>query len=321
MVKTDTLVKTSPPANSPNVDYLVFKKLIENSHEGITLLDKDLQIIYRSRSAERIVGWNSTDRNKSTLAELIHPDDQQLLESKIKEIFSQPGQPVPVTFHAMHSEGRYIWLECIFTNMLDDPDVNAIVCNFRDITEKKEEKNIILESIDDAFFAVDKNWIVTYWNHKAEKVLSTPRKEVFGRNLWDVFGDSINSESYKRYHEAIETNKVVRFEDFYAPLNKWYEISAFPSDNGLSVYFKDITERLRYVKAVEEQNENLKEIAWLQSHVIRAPLARIMGLIHVLKYSKNTDAEAQEAMDYLLESANELDEVIKTITDKTERVG
>ena len=83
------------------------------------------------------------------------------------------------------------------------------------------------------------------------------------------------------------------------------------------MYFKDITERLHYIKAIEEQNENLKEISWLQSHVIRAPLARIMGLIQLITDPNQDMIEKQNALNYLLTSANELDDVIHTITDKT----
>lgn len=181
-----------------------------------------------------------------------------------------------------------------------------------------EERNTILESIGDAFFAVDKNWTVTYWNHMAEKVLQRPKNEILNRNLWEVYTDSIDSESYKKYHQAIETKLVVRFEDFYPPLNKWYEISAFPSKDGLSVYFKDITERLDHIKAIKEQNKNLREISWLQSHVIRAPLARLMGLIQLIKNPNQDPTDKQKTLEYLSLSANELDEVIRTITDKTD---
>jgi PAS domain S-box-containing protein len=183
--------------------------------------------------------------------------------------------------------------------------------------EALEERNTILESIGDAFFAVDKNWMVTYWNNMAEKVLGKLKKDILGHNLWEVYADSINSESFRKYHQAIETGQVVRFEDYYSPLEKWYEISAFPSVNGLSVYFKDVTERHNYIKAIEEQNRMLKEISWMQSHVVRAPLARIMGLVPLLMELKENSPEKDEALQYLALSANELDEVIKSITYKS----
>jgi len=80
----------------------------------------------------------------------------------------------------------------------------------------------------------------------------------------------------------------------------------------------DITDRLNYIKAIEERNNQLQEISWIQSHIIRAPLSRIMGLIPLIR-DKNID-EQEKMLDFLEASANELDEVIKNITDKTKVV-
>ncbi|WP_457131453.1 PAS domain S-box protein [Mucilaginibacter sp. UYNi724] len=79
----------------------------------------------------------------------------------------------------------------------------------------------------------------------------------------------------------------------------------------------DITEREHYIKAIEAQNARLLEISWIQSHIVRAPLSRMMGLIPLLKGSTNTAEEQKIILDYLLISAHELDEVIKTVTDKS----
>jgi PAS domain S-box-containing protein len=305
-----------------------------------------------------------------------------------------------------------------------------------------EEKNRILESIGDAFFAVNGDWTVTYWNNTAEKVLKTPRDIILGKNLWDVFAGSVNSESYKMYHEAMALKQYVHFEDYFTPLEKWYDISAYPTDNGLSVFFKDITERkianllllesekrysdlfdlsplpkwvvdtetlcfldvnaaaikkygysrdeflsmtikdirppedigkveelikeinntdgltkrgtfthkkkdgeliqvdiqsnnmdyrgkkakliiahditdqLKHIIEIEKQNKKLKEISWIQSHIIRAPLVRIMGLIPIIKNLASDDPEREKVLEYLASSANELDDVIKNITQK-----
>lgn len=309
--------------------------------------------------------------------------------------------------------------------------------------EAMEDRNTILESISDAFFTVDKNWAVTYWNQTAEKVLFKSKKEMLTNNLWTVFDTSIGSKSYRKYHQAILMNRAVHFEDYFKPLGRWYEISAYPSTAGLSVYFKDITERkqinadlkeseqrysdvfhfsplpmwvvdlasmnfidvnqatiihygysreefltmtlkdirplgefsnmekalaqaksetsgimnwqmihqkkngelmnmevqlapfqfkgvrtniviatdmterLLYIKAVEQQNKKLQAISWMQSHVLRAPLARIMGLIPMFIDQNTTISEKHEISEYLLQSVYELDKVIKNITDVT----
>lgn len=80
----------------------------------------------------------------------------------------------------------------------------------------------------------------------------------------------------------------------------------------------DITERTHYIKAIEDQNEQLKEISWIQSHIIRAPLTRIMGLIPLINESTD-EADKAQMLEYLMLSAHELDEVIKDIIDKAHK--
>ncbi len=128
-----------------------------------------------------------------------------------------------------------------WVRVIGEPEFVAGECirirgSFQDIdTRKKSEleiagllraRNTILESIGDAFFAVDANWIVTYWNQVAERMLGKTKKSMLGNMLWDVFSDSMGSQSFKNYHMAIELGKVIQFEDYYPPLEKWYAISA-----------------------------------------------------------------------------------------------
>lgn len=81
----------------------------------------------------------------------------------------------------------------------------------------------------------------------------------------------------------------------------------------------DVTERLSYIRAIEAQNERMREISWIQSHVVRAPLARIMGLLPLVKELYEHSDEREKMFEYLMSSANDLDDLIKNITDKTTR--
>lgn len=122
-------------------------------------------------------------------------------------------------------------------------DITAFREAEKQVAEHHARVANILESITDAFFAVDRNWMVTYWNKEAEQILSVPRESVIGKNLWDIFQVAVQLRFYTEYHRAISENVSVRFEEYFPPANIWLEISAFPSEQGLSVYFKDITER------------------------------------------------------------------------------
>ena len=182
------------------------------------------------------------------------------------------------------------------------------------------EKNQILERIKDSFFAVDKNFIVTYWNKSAEKALQTPKEDILGKNIWEVFSDATDLPSYHYYHTALRTGETIHFEDFYAPVNSWFEISIYPSETGMSVYFKDISQRKTTEEKIRLTNERLKEIAWQQSHFVRAPLARMMSIIDLIKHGKLNISEKEEFFEDLTDSADEFDLIIRDISKKTNTI-
>ncbi|MFM2000252.1 MAG: hypothetical protein RL204_2199 [Bacteroidota bacterium] len=82
----------------------------------------------------------------------------------------------------------------------------------------------------------------------------------------------------------------------------------------------DITENVKYLNSIEEQNKVLKEITWMQSHVVRAPLARLMGLINALEEAEESEFPHQKVREEVLNSANELDGIIREISNKAQRV-
>ncbi len=83
---------------------------------------------------------------------------------------------------------------------------------------------------------------------------------------------------------------------------------------------QDMTEIYEYINTIKNRNARLKEIAWTQSHVVRAPLARIMAIIDLLNDREGLDVEAQsKLLGYIVTSAQELDEIIRKITEKTEQ--
>ena len=107
-----------------------------------------------------------------------------------------------------------------------------------------EQRRRILESITDAFVALDENWTLTYVNAHAEALLERPREDLVGQNLWDEFPEAVGSTFQEKYETAVEENRTVEFLDYYPPLSRWLEVKAFPFEGGLSVYFDDVTERV-----------------------------------------------------------------------------
>lgn len=96
----------------------------------------------------------------------------------------------------------------------------------------------------------------------------------------------------------------------------------FEDRNALLVLANDVTLKFQYIEAIEKQNSKLKEIAWIQSHVVRAPLARLMGLVNLIKMTEDDDPEIDksELLQHILNSTEELDNIIRDITNKTEQI-
>lgn len=112
----------------------------------------------------------------------------------------------------------------------------------------------IVESITDAFFALDNQWQFTYVNHQAELLLQRTRSQLLGKNIWQEFPEAVGLKFYEHYHQATSQQSSVQFEEFYPPLNAWFAVHAYPAKDGLSVYFQDITERKQNeVKLLESQ--------------------------------------------------------------------
>ncbi|MBW4680991.1 MAG: PAS domain-containing protein [Microcoleus vaginatus WJT46-NPBG5] len=106
----------------------------------------------------------------------------------------------------------------------------------------------LLESMTDAFFALDPQWRFTYVNQKAAEILQRNIDELLGQDIWEALPEMVGSVFDEQYRKAVAQQISLSFEDFHWPTTKWFEIRVFPSYEGLSVFFHDISRR----KVVEE---------------------------------------------------------------------
>ncbi|WP_103026928.1 PAS domain S-box protein [Salinibacter altiplanensis] len=115
----------------------------------------------------------------------------------------------------------------------------------------------ILESITDAFYTLDDEWRFTYVNQRAETLLECSRDEILGETIWDMFPETKELPNHEKYHRAVATGEPTQFEAYSPPFEAWFDVRAYPFDGGLSVYFRDVTERKEREKALREREEYL----------------------------------------------------------------
>ena len=107
----------------------------------------------------------------------------------------------------------------------------------------------VLEGTSDAFFSVDFDWRITYVNRCAERLWDRPRADLLGRTLWECFPEAGASESGRALRRAMAERRTLRVEVVSPVLGRWAEVEAFPVDQGLSVFFRDVHERRRREEA------------------------------------------------------------------------
>ncbi len=115
-----------------------------------------------------------------------------------------------------------------------------------------------LESLTDGFFTIDREWRFTYVNGAAERMFTLPRAELLGQHIWTKFPEARGTVSQEQYERALRDNVVVQFETFYPPLGIWFDARAFPSPQGLAVYFRDITDVRRAGEGLRTSEERFR---------------------------------------------------------------
>jgi PAS domain S-box-containing protein len=139
-------------------------------------------------------------------------------------------------------------------------DIDGKVKTESELEKKDQEIASILESTTDGFYALSRNWEVTYFNKKAEQVLGCAREEIIGKNLWDFFPESRAGSFYTEYERVMSHRVSVHFEEYYAPLGVWASMHVYPTHEGIVVYFVDITGQKRMQEKISNDKENLRAI-------------------------------------------------------------
>ena len=126
----------------------------------------------------------------------------------------------------------------------------------------------VFERMSDASFSLDADWRFLYANREGERVMGLPRESLVGRGLWDVFPAIVGSRFEHCYRQAVETQRPVEFVEFYPPFQAFFEVRAFPVRDGLSVFFRDVTEQRRSQQALQESEARFRSLVLAISQVV-----------------------------------------------------
>ncbi len=123
-----------------------FRALIEHSSDAISLLTPEGSVIYASPSTRRVTGYSAEELVGRNGFPLLHPEDLEDVRQQFTTFLDQPGHFITVEGRFRHADGTWHWAEATLTNLLADPAVGAVVCNYRDITQRKQGQERLRQS-------------------------------------------------------------------------------------------------------------------------------------------------------------------------------
>jgi len=179
---------------------------------------------------------------------------------------------------------------------------------------------MIMDSVTDGFFMLDKQFNFTYVNKAFEQICNLKKEDCIGINYWKQFPKATSLKFYVEYNRALSENVSVHFEEYATSLDKWVQGAVYPNPDGLFVYFTDITEQHKQSLVILSQNKKLREIAWMLSHKVRKPVASILGLAQLINRDNLLHPGNVEVIQGVIDAMADLDSIIRDIDSRTTEI-
>lgn len=310
-------------------------KILDYSLDVICTIDEHGNFISASAASLSLFGYTPEELKGKPYMDFVHKDDHELTRLASIEI-TQGINKTNFENRCVRKDGATV--PVVWSARWNKRD-KVMHCIAKDASEKKAHEAIltnILESIGDAFFSVDSDYTVAYWNNVAETLLGRKKEHIIGHNLWELFPDGITLQARSNFDKVINENQNVHFEEFFDHLEKWVEISAYPSVTGMSVYLRDITERklsesklvelnrelLRHSKELMISNAELEQFAYVASHDLQEPLRMVTSFLTQLekKYKDRLDEKANQYIYFAVDGAKRMRRILLDLLEFS-RVG
>ncbi|MDY6835191.1 MAG: PAS domain S-box protein, partial [Chloroflexota bacterium] len=239
-----------------------FHALIENSTDGILIIDVNGEIKYHSPSLERILGYKPQRSFVDSVLKQIHPDDISISFGVITQLLEQPEEMINLGIRVRHKDGTWRNIELIATNHLDDPEVQGIVANLRDVTEriqmedhlwKSEAKySVVVENSEDAI-AIIQNGYITYANPRYFEITGYDPSEVANPSFIDSIAPEYQQMVMQRYSDRMAGEEVPRTFEIEMIRNDGTRIPV--EGSGTLIEYEDSPASLIFIRDISERKQ------------------------------------------------------------------
>jgi PAS domain S-box-containing protein len=261
----------------------------------------------------RLIGYEPEDfpGTMDAFYARVHPEDGPRVAEALEQAIAFRGQ-IDIEYRVLLPGGDTRWVQGRGRVVLDaaGEPVRLIGAAYDTTRERHGDARVarVLETMGAAFFSLDRSWRFDYVNAEAERLLDHSREELRGGSIWELFPAAVGSPFEEHYRGAARSGEPRTFEAYYpAPLDAWYEVRVYPSPDGLSVYFLEVTERLA---AQEHARRGAERLALIVDTSTR--LSSVLG----------AGGSEEEALERVAEAVVPRlgDWVVVTLTDEAGRM-
>lgn len=239
-LKPETGITTGTAATAGMAFYPL---ILDALGEAICMFDPRGEMTWQNKACQLLCGKIVAERHPVFfITDLFEKSELEKFRKQLyialggKQVFfewfcKEQAQLLMFEFRPLRDEQQVIGVMCLIrvegqTDIQDTPGAGL---------------NEVFERVSDAFIALDKNWNYTYVNEKAAELHGRTSDELIGKNIWDIYPDVRNESFFHNLQRAMETQQPLRVELLYAGRKRWYENFIYPSPEGVSVYYRDIT--------------------------------------------------------------------------------
>jgi PAS domain S-box-containing protein len=271
-----------------------FRSLVENTAVPIGITDSKGEFAYVNKALADSVGYTVQELVGRPFMDFLHPEDRERVLSTFMRGVSTSKEAPEIEFRVTCRDGQTLTLTSKPTRLEVDGKTVGFQAIITDITERKrmkeslrngeEEYRELAESISDVFFAMDKNLRYTYWNKASENLTGISAKDAIGRSLYELFPDVKGTRAEEVYLEVIRTGQSKSFVNEYELDSKQFlfEISAYPTKRGISVFTRDITERKRMQDELQRYSTLLEKLVFERTKKLAESERRFRELADLL---------------------------------------
>ncbi|HEY8607733.1 MAG TPA: PAS domain S-box protein [Noviherbaspirillum sp.] len=243
------------------------KSLIDNSLDIMMLFGDDGRVLRVNAAIHHILGYRPEELLHRHYLDFVLPEDHArtlALRERLRD-----GEHIVAEFEnrwlrqdgtAVHLSWAVRWESNTRLTYATARDITEAHRNRAELHRSNRRLYAILESIGDAFFALDREWRCTFANHKTAQFIRLPKEQIVGSLLWEAVPEILGTPFMAEYRKVMETRRKAFFVACWEPTSTWIEVRVYPSETGISIFFHDVTARRRAESAIRESEQRFRQV-------------------------------------------------------------